>query len=325
VKIGAFLGCFEGWALDDALGFLRACDAEVVELSTFGRRVALEYSLDELLDSPALRDELRGRIANFGLSISSLSCHGNALHPQHEIAALQSSLFRSTVSLAASLNVSTVVDFSGCPGDGPNATYPNWVTCAWPDDFPIILDWQWNEAILPYWRETASFCEDSGVQVAIEMHPGMAVYNPRTLMRLRDEVSPVIGANLDPSHLIWQQIDVPGAIRYLSDAIYHVHLKDCALRGHKLSEVGVLDTTPFRDWSERGWLYRTVGHGQDQVFWKRFLETLKEVGYAGPLSVEHEDVLFDVFDGTAKAIRFARELRPATNQINEWWSHDAPA
>jgi sugar phosphate isomerase/epimerase len=325
VKIGAFLACFEGWALDDALAFLHRCGAQVVELSTFGRRVALEYDLDALLAAPALRDELLDRITTSGLSVSSLSCHGNALHPQREVAAPQTDLFRSTVSLASKLGVGTVVDFSGCPGDGPTASFPNWVTCAWPDDFPRILEWQWNEAIIPYWQEAARYCDDHGVRVALEMHPGMAVYNPRTLMRLRDAVSPTIGANLDPSHLIWQQIDVIGAIRYLSKAIHHVHMKDCALRPHRLAEVGVLDTTPFAEWDQRGWLYRTVGHGQAPMFWKQLVETLKEVGYTGPLSVEHEDVLFDVADGTAKAIELIAAARPATDEMNDWWASDTTA
>jgi sugar phosphate isomerase/epimerase len=320
MQIGAFLACFDGWPLDDSLAFLSAHGAEVVELSTFGGTVATDYRLDDLVTSSDRRDELAGRIASSGLRISSLSCHGNALHPQRATAELQIDLFRKTVLLASQLGVETVVDFSGCPGDGPDATYPNWVTCAWPDDFPKILAWQWDEVIIPYWRETAQYCADHGVRVALEMHPGMAVFNPRNLMRLRDAVSPVIGANLDPSHLIWQQIDIIGAIRYLGDAIHHVHMKDCELRTHRLSEVGVLDTTPFSEWDQRGWLYRTLGHGRSPEFWKQFVTTLKEVGYTGNLSVEHEDVLYDAADGTAKAIALISAIRPASDELNTWWS-----
>ena len=43
--------------------------------------------------------------------------------------------------------------FSGCPGDHDGAKYPNWVTCAWPDEFRDILDYQWNEVAIPYWKE----------------------------------------------------------------------------------------------------------------------------------------------------------------------------
>ena len=319
MKIGAFLACFDGWKLDDALSFLTGAGAEVVELSSFGRSVAVDYTLDGLLASAEQRDELLGRFAAHGLEISSISCHGNPLHPNQSIATTQIELFRDTVRLASNLGLSTVVDFSGCPGDNPNAVFPNWVTCAWPDDYPQILKWQWEERIIPYWKDTVTYCADLGIRVAIEMHPGMSVFNPRNLMRLREAVGATVGANLDPSHLIWQHIDVPAAIRYLGDAIYHVHMKDCELRPNNHAQVGVLDTTPFSDWSNRGWLYRTLGYGRDPEFWKQFVTTLKEVGYTGNLSVEHEDVLYDAKDGTGKAIKLISAIRPASDTVNEWW------
>lgn len=319
MKVGAFLACYTGWTLDDALGALSASGADVVELSTFGRVVAMDYSLDDLLASKTKRDELVSRVADYGLTISSVSCHGNALHPQSAIADEQQKLFKDTVRLAAAVGLDTVVDFSGCPGDNPNAVYPNWVTCAWPDDYPAILKWQWEERILPYWNETAKFLTQAGVRVAIEMHPGMSVYTPRDLMKLRGEVGPSVGANFDPSHLFWQQIDVVGAIRYLADAIYHVHMKDCEQRRFNAAEMGVLDTTPFRNWSERGWLYRTLGHGHDEMFWRSFVTTLKEVGYTSTLSVEHEDVLIGVDDGMTKAIELIRRVMPSSDAINTWW------
>jgi sugar phosphate isomerase/epimerase len=320
MKIGAFLACFEGWTLDRSLDFLASNGAQVVELSSFGGRVGMDYSIDDLLASSNMREELAGRISNAGLSISSISCHGNALHPQAETAARQQDLFRKTVRLASELKVATVVDFSGCPGDSPTATYPNWVTCTWPDDYKHILAWQWDDRIIPYWRETSQFLTDHGVRAALEMHPGMAVFNPRNMMRLRDAVGPAVGANLDPSHLIWQQIDIVGAIRYLGEAIYHVHMKDCELRPNRLAEVGVLDTTPFSEWDQRGWLYRTLGYGRNPDFWKQFVTTLKEVGYTGNLSVEHEDVLYDAADGTAKAIALISSIMPKSDDVNTWWN-----
>ncbi|KRE72724.1 sugar phosphate isomerase/epimerase family protein [Arthrobacter sp. Soil762] len=319
MKRGTFLACYEGWALDDALAHLKNSGGEVVELGTFGRSVAMDYQLDDLLQKPALRAELVQRVADHGLQISSLSCHGNALHPQIEIAETQIALFDDTVRLAAALEVDTVVDFSGCPGDNPDAIYPNWVTCAWPDDYPKILQWQWNERIFPYWHEKVRFLEREGIRVAIEMHPGMAVYNPRDLLRLRDEVGPAVGANLDPSHLFWQQIDVVGAIRFLGDAIYHVHMKDSEVRRANTHQVGVLETAPFSAWRDRAWLYRTLGHGHDESFWRAFVTTLKEVGYTGTLSVEHEDVLIGAADGIEKALELIRRVSPADDGFNTWW------
>ena len=135
--------------------------------------------------------------------------------------------FKNAVLLAEKLGVDTVVGFSGCPGDHEGAKYPNWATCPWPDDFLAVLDYQWNDVLIPYWEKTAKFAEDHGVShIAFEMHPGFCVYNPETMMKIRNAVGPTLGANFDPSHLVWQGIDPVAAIRYLGDAIYHFHAKE---------------------------------------------------------------------------------------------------
>ena len=133
---------------------------------------------------------------------------------------------RKTILLAEKLGVKTVVDFSGCPGDSPNAKFPNWVTCPWPPEYLDVLNWQWDEVVTPYWKAHGKFAADHGVKVAIEMHPGFVVYNPETMLRLRAIAGPSVGANLDPSHLFWQGIDPIAAVRVLGDAIHYVHAKD---------------------------------------------------------------------------------------------------
>ena len=81
--------------------------------------------------------------------------------------------------------------------------------------------------LIPYWKKTAEFARNHGVtKIAFEMHPGFCVYNPETILRIREAVGETIGANFDPSHLIWQGIDPVAAIRALEGAIYHFHAKD---------------------------------------------------------------------------------------------------
>jgi len=161
------------------------------------------------------------------LEISALSCHGNPLHPNSDIANRHRQDFRDTVRVAEKIGVRRVITFSGCPGDSEGSQYPNWVTCPWPPDFLRILEWQWNEKVIPYWQEEVRFCRDHGVDmISLEMHPGFVVYNPETLLRLREATGPEIGANFDPSHLFWQGIDPLAAIRQLGPAIFHVHAKD---------------------------------------------------------------------------------------------------
>ena len=179
-----------------------------------------------MLEDGAALAEFQKVLADHGASISALSCHGNALHPDKARAEHDREVSRKTILLAEKLGIPVVVDFSGCPGDSPDSTAPNWVTCPWPPDYLKVLDWQWNEVVTPYWIEHGKFAADHGVKIAIEMHPGFVVYSPETMLRLRAIAGPSVGCNLDPSHLFWQGIDPIAAIRVLGDAIFYVHAKD---------------------------------------------------------------------------------------------------
>ena len=93
------------------------------------------------------------------------------------------------------MGVDTVVTFSGVPGGSRDDTTPNRVSCPWPDEYRAVLDYQWNEVLIPYWKETCAFARAHGVnKIALEMHPGFCVYNPETLLRLRAAVGDTIGA-----------------------------------------------------------------------------------------------------------------------------------
>ena len=267
-----------------------------------------------LVDDDAL-ERFRDEVASRGLVISALSCHGNPVHPDADRAARDDAVFRDTVRLAARLGVGVVNVFSGNPGDGPGATQPNWVTCTWPPEYGAILRWQWEAVVVPYWREAGAFAKDHGVRLAFEMHPGFVVYNPRTLLRLRAEVGPVIGANMDPSHLFWQGIDPLLAIRELGEAIFHVDAKDTAIDVHNVARNGVLDVPPSGRVADRPWVFRSVGDGHDLLFWKRFVGALRLAGYDHVVSIEHEDPLASADEGIGRAIstlRAAILAEPAT-------------
>jgi sugar phosphate isomerase/epimerase len=310
MKTGVFLDCLRGWELGNALSFLAQHEVRCLEVGTFGEFVAFEYRLDDLLADQRQRKELLTRVASAGLEITAFGCYGNPLHPDAGRALRQQNLFSKTVELAALLGVPTVTEFAGCPGDSDEARYPNWVSLLALDDFARILTWQWSERVLPYWDKAGAFAADHGVRVALELYPGSVVYNPRTLLRLRNEVGPVIGATVDPSHLFWQQIDVPGAVRYLGPAVHRAHLNDSQLRTHVLSEVGVLNAAPGADWTERPWVHRTLGYGHDAAFWKDFVSSLVEIGYDADLCIEQGDPLYDDADGIAKAAALLRSIAP---------------
>jgi sugar phosphate isomerase/epimerase len=278
---------------------------------------------EELLADPQRARELRRAVEDRGLEISALSCHGNPLHPNREVAGAHHAVWRRTLELAEVLEVDVVNTFSGCPGDGPDARAPNWVTCPWPPEFAEVLEWQWNESLIPYWTRENEEAARRGVRgVGLEMHPGFLVYNPETLLRLREAAGGRIGANFDPSHLVWQGIEPVEALRELggAGAIFHAHAKDVYVDAANVRRNGVLDTKPYDRVLDRAWTFRTVGYGHGEEFWRALVSTLRVAGYDGVLSIEHEDPLVSVDEGIEKAVALLRGvvLREPPGEI--WWS-----
>jgi sugar phosphate isomerase/epimerase len=318
MKVGVFTPLLSALSLDEVLKKLQSLGIEKVELGTGGYPGDAHCKLS-MLDNPGELATFKSKIADSGISISALSSHGNALHPDQAIAAKFAETSKKTILLAEKLGVDTVVDFSGCPGDGPGAKNPNWVTCPWPPEYLDVLNWQWEAVVMPYWKAHGKFAADHGVKVAIEMHPGFVVYNPETMLRLRAIAGPSVGANLDPSHLFWQGIDPIAAIRVLGDAIHYVHAKDTQMFPANLPRNGVLDTKPYTDERNRSWMFRTVGYGHSAEWWSEFISTLRMYGYDNVLSIEHEDSLMSPEEGLRKAAALLAEVVIREKPAAAWW------
>ena len=318
MRVGVFTPLLSQLSLDDVLKKLKSYDIDRVELGT-GNYPGGAHCKLSMLDNPAELAEFQGKLKDSGVTISALSCHGNPLHPDKATREAMVKVSRDTIRLAAKLGVKTVVDFSGCPGDSPTATAPNWVTCPWPPDFLDILAWQWDKVVTPFWTEHAKFAADHGVRIAIEMHPGFVAYSPETLLKLRSIAGPNVGCNYDPSHMFWQQIDPIAAVRVLGDAIFHVHAKDTQIYPANLPKTGVLDTKPYTDERNRSWIFRTCGYGHGAEWWKEFVSTLRMFGYDDVLSIEHEDSLLSPEEGLSKAARFLQEIVIREQPAAAWW------
>ena len=319
MKVGVFTPLLSQLSLPAVLDKLKKLDINTVELGT-GNYPGDAHCKLSMLDAPKALAEFKKVLADHGASISALSCHGNPLHPIQSRAQRARQVSRKTILLAEKLGIRTVVDFSGCPGDSPTATRPNWVTCPWPPDYLEVLQWQWDEVVAPFWIRHAKFAADHGVRVAIEMHPGFVVYSPETMLRLRAIAGPAVGCNFDPSHLFWQGIDPIAAVRVLGDAIFHVHAKDTQLYPANLPLTGVLDTKPYADERHRGWLFRTCGYGHGAEWWKEFVSTLRMYGYDHVLSIEHEDSLLSAEEGLTKAAAFLNDLVIREQTDAAWWA-----
>lgn len=321
MKLGLFTPVFGKLSFEEMLKTLRRYPAiQALELGTGGAPGSSHVDVDGLLASGEAARAYRGRLEEQGLEICALSCHGNPVHPQAEIARREDETFRKTVRLAEALHVPVVVTFSGCPGGSAEDRTPNWITAAWPPEYAEALEWQWEQRLIPYWREAAKVAEDAGVRVALEAHPGFSVYNPETLLRLRAATSEAIGINLDPSHLWWQGVDIPTAIAALGRAIHHFHAKDVAIHPAQRALNGVLDTKSYSRLAERSWLFRTVGWGHGEVEWKAIASALRLAGYDRVMSIEHEDALLSIDEGLSSAVAMLERVLLKEPPAEAWWT-----
>ncbi len=321
MKLSVFAVLLQDKPFDEACKYLSEAGVQAVEIGCGGFPGKAHCDPAKMLANPALIDEMKATLDKYHLEIAALSTHGNAVHPDKQIAKQFHEDFENAVLLAEKLGVDTVVTFSGCPGGSSEDKTPNWVTCPWPDDFSEILKYQWDEVLIPYWKKEAEFVKAHGVKkIAFEMHPGFCVYNPQTLMRLRDAVGDIIGANFDPSHLFWQGIDPCAAIRYLGKAIYFFHAKDTKVDEINTAINGVLDTKHYSDEIHRSWIFRSVGYGHAHQVWKDMMSNLRMVGYDGCISIEHEDSLMSVNEGLMKAIAMLKDVMIFEGLGGMWWA-----
>jgi DNA-(apurinic or apyrimidinic site) lyase len=308
--------------LADALEYLSGIGVDAVELGCGGFVGEDHLPRAEYLDDEDAQADLLELVEEHGLRISALATHNNPLHPDEERAEHAATEIREAVRLADQLGVENVNTFSGLPAGSPAGEVPNWITAPWPPEHAEALEYQWEEVAIPRWTDLAAHAADHDVNVCLEMHPNMLVYEPTSMLRLREATNERIGANFDPSHLYWQGIDVTEAIRYLGerDAIHHFHAKDTRLYEHNARVKGYLDTSPYTDEPNRSWLFRSIGYGHGEAHWKDVVSTLRMVGYEGALSIEHEDSLTSGREGLEKAVDVLQRAVFETQPGEAYWA-----
>jgi len=313
IPIGVFDPAFPDLTLDQLVDKYASLGVEAAEIGTGGYPNNKHCPINDLLADPAKLKAWRKKFDDRNILIATLSCHGNPVHPDKTIADRDAETFRKTVLLAEKLDVKVIVGFSGCPGGNPNDTNPNWITYRWPPEYAAALDWQWKEKVVPYWKQAAKFARDHGVhRLALEMHPNFVVYNPLTLLKLRDAVGEEIGANNDLSHLFWQGCDPVEVIHLLGKqgAIFHAHMKDTVLYKDNLAKYGVLNFVFEKDDLKRASdAFRAVGYGHSATLWKDVIRAYMDVGYEGILSVENEDPILSGAVGVDRALYVLKNVR----------------
>ena len=310
MKLGLVTDSLAAYPLEQAAVICRELGLEQVELGCGNWSPAPHVNLKQLTADGDARRRLLSTLAENGLSISALNCSGNPLFPG-EKGERDRAVAADTFLLAEQLGVETVVMMSGLPGGCREDRTPTWIVTSWPPETEEILRYQWQAAV-PVWKELTARARDHGVKhIALEFHGWQLVYNVETLRRLQSEVGgDILGVNLDPSHLFWMGADPMEVATTLADCIYHVHIKDVRLEP-AAGQNTLLDTKGVLEFASRSWNFVTPGTGHDAVWWRRFLETLRQCGYDGALSIEQEDYTIPLEEALEKAASLLQQILPA--------------
>ena len=224
-------------------------------------------------------DEIVAALSSRGLGISGLGYYPNPLHPDADHRAAVKGHLLKVITAASMMGVPVVNTFIGADGSKTQAE-----------------NWQDARTV---WPEIVSHAESLGVKIAIENCPMIfsldewpsghnVAHTPNIWRQMFEEFGPTVGMNLDPSHLIWQMIDIERVIAEFGDRIYHVHAKDLEIDEEGLYEHGILS-------AGMGWqVPRLPGLGD--VDWRAFMSALHRAGYDGDITIEHEDRGFEGTD-----------------------------
>jgi sugar phosphate isomerase/epimerase len=309
-----FTGQWTDLPLEDLAPRLREWGYQGVELACWGDHFEVQRALSEDEYCQAKLDLL----ARHDLQLSVLSNHrvGQAIcdriEPRHQrilpeyvwgdgdpegVQQRAAEEMLATIRAAQRLGVGVVCGFSGSQLWAGVTGYPPPTSEQIDDGYRDFAD---------RFTPILDACAEAGVRFALEVHPGQIAFDlvsaEMALQALdgREE----FGFNFDPSHFHWQGIDPTEFLRKFPDRIYHVHMKDTALRLDGRN--GLLSSwLPYGD-LRRGYEFRAPGHGG--IDWENLIRTLDRIGYEGPLSVEFSDPDMDRDFGAEEAVQFLKRL-----------------
>ncbi|AFL50589.1 sugar phosphate isomerase/epimerase [Sinorhizobium fredii] len=308
MRLGFVSDSLGGMTFDGLLDNAARLGVSGVEVNTGGWSTAPHFDLKLMKASADARRAFTRAFETRGLEIIALNANGNPLHPTQPE---QGECLKDTIRIAGEMGIKTVCTMSGLPAGREDDLMPNWVVSSWPPETQEILRYQWEEKLLPFWTEIVVLAKDCGVErIALELHGNQCVYNVPSLLKLRAAVGPIVGANLDPSHLFWMGADPLVAAEALGEAVYHVHAKDTMLNLPVQATTSLLENGSLMDIPARSWSYITLGFGHGEEWWRQFCYRLKLAGYDGWLSIEHEDVLLNSLEGLEKSVALLKGVMP---------------
>lgn len=316
MKLGAYTACLHDRSLAETLKLLQEMGLTSAEINAGGFVPAPHLPIEQILSSATAREDYLGQFAEAGIALTGLNVNGNPLNPDPEVGPKHAEDLRRAITIAGLLGVRRIVAMSGLPAAHEGGRYPSWVVNPWDSQYLDVLDYQWQEVAIPFWKDIDARAREVDVKVCIEMHPHNVVFNPGTMERLATEINAThVGAEMDPSHLFWQGIDPVAAIERLGDLVYHAAAKDTRINQQNCRIYGVLDDRfqrvpadqnpvglggrhTLNRWPEdASWEFVAVGRGHGQEFWVPFLQALRAVDPDIAVNIEHEDAEFDQVEG----------------------------
>ena len=301
MQLGFLTAPFAETPLDEVARWAAEAGFSALEIACWPRATGSvrRYAGTSHIDIETLTDaqatDTMAMLAEHGQTVSALAYYPNPLHPDASHRAEVAAHLRLVVTAAARMGVGVVNTF--CGGDAAKTLERNW---------------QDAQAV---WPDLIAHAQDAGIRLAFENCPMIfsadewpsghnIAYSPLIWRRILSEWDGAVGMNFDPSHLIWQMIDMPRFIREFGPAMVHVHAKDLMIDGDGLYDRGIMS-------AGIGWqIPRLPGLGQ--VDWSAFFSGLYRAGYDGPVIIEHEDRQFEGSDDRVRrGFALARDiLRP---------------
>jgi sugar phosphate isomerase/epimerase len=289
MRLGLLTAPFDGTELLDVAEWASSNGYEMLEVACWpgGEGATRRYGgvchIDVAGLSQGRADEVVGELADRGITISGLGYYPNPLQPDREARAAIATHLEHVISAAALMKVPVVNTFMGA-------------------DHRLTQADNWEEA-KDYWPRIVDHATEEGVKIGIENCPMIfshdewpsgqnLAYSPAMWRTMFEEFGETVGLNLDPSHLVWQHIDMPRAIAEFGERIYHAHAKDLMIDRDGLYDHGVLSLG-------MGWqVPRLPGLGD--VDWQAFFSALYRAGYDYVCCVEHEDRQWEGTDELVK-------------------------
>ncbi|MFL6082578.1 MAG: sugar phosphate isomerase/epimerase family protein [Mycobacterium sp.] len=315
MKLGVYTAVLHDRSLREALTVIRSLGLVGAEINAGGFLPTPHLPVDDLLTRRIEPETYLEPFVDTGVELTGLNVNGNPLHADPEVGPEDAEDLRRAIKVAALLGVRRVVTMSGLPAAHPGGRWPAWHVNPWDSGYLDSLEYQWDDAAVPFWREIDALARDHDVKVCIEMHPQNLVFNPPTLQRLVEKTNAThVGAEMDPSHLFWQGIDPVAAIDYLGDLVFHAAAKDTRINP-ACRVFGVLDDRFTRippsehptglggrhvmtRWPhDSSWDFVAVGRGHDVEFWSTFLAALRRVDPDMAVNIEHEDTELGQLEG----------------------------